>query len=110
MASGALRSPTSFPSWFTAAFQALPTKPRVEIGRFWGVERVRALDRQRLVRQYRASLRRFVAHPHGDIERRFRIVAEIKKDEYGTLVVEMAAYPKQSPMMEALESWQKSLG
>jgi RNase P protein component len=104
MASGSLRDPNAFPAWFTKVFGELRNKPRAEIGLFLPTDRGKALDRQRLSRQYRASLKKFPLHPHGQIEDEFRIVAEISHRD-GMLVVELVAKAKKSQTTEALESW-----
>jgi hypothetical protein len=102
---------SAYPVWFAQIFGGLVLGVPKEIGLYPPTPEGRrgVLNQQRLVRQYRASLRKYPTHPHAELERQYKIVAEVRKLPTGWSTVNLIAHPKQSPTEEVMASWHNSI-
>lgn len=109
MASTRPKDPNGFPPWFVNIFQTLPQRLGCDVylGTFQSGNAYGAEDLQRLVRQYRRSLRKFPLHPHARIERDHKIVCSIQRGEFTGIytVTIRAEVRKPDPVTEDLQKW-----
>ena len=111
MASSRPKNPDSFPPEFLALYSRIPEKESegksIVIGRYFDITLAR--DRQRLVRQYNASLRKYPFHEDAWIEDAYEIRAELTQTEGVYIVSIVAKCRKNNEVLEGLLKWYKSL-